>query len=70
MSDDINRRLDDIESNLNKLHTKVALLDQAISNLTRQEEKQQQTKERVFLFVVGGFISAIVAWVVRGGLGS
>jgi hypothetical protein len=37
--------------------------------MSKNEEKRQQLLDRSVLFIVGGFISAIVAWVVRGGLG-
>jgi hypothetical protein len=37
--------------------------------MAKREEKRQQFLDRTILFAVGGVISAVVAWVVRGGLG-
>lgn len=75
-TDDILRRVgkleDDyaeLERSLVQLNTTIALLNQTIEMLSKNEEKRQTIQERSFLFVVGGFISAAVAWVVRGGLG-
>lgn len=60
---------DDIKSAINELNTTIALLKQTVETMSKNEEKRQQLLDRSVLFVIGGFISAIVAWVVRGGLG-
>ena len=59
----------DLEASVNKLNTTIALLNQTVEIMAKNEEKRQQLLDRSVLFVVGGFISAVVAWVVRGGLG-
>ena len=77
MSDgDLERRIgqledshESLEGSLNQLNT-IALLNQTVENLAKREEKRQQFVDRVILFGVGGFLSAIVAWIVRGGLGA
>lgn len=77
MSDeDLERRLakleqsqDHLESSIVQLNTTIALLNQTVETMAKNEEKRQQLLDRSVLFVVGGFISAVVAWVVRGGLG-
>lgn len=58
-----------LEDSLNKLNTTIALLNQTVEALAKREEKRQQFMDRTILFVVGGIISAFIAWVVRGGLG-
>jgi prefoldin subunit 5 len=58
-----------LEDNISELNTTIALLNQSLDNILLKEEKRQQMRDRSVLFVVGGFISAFVAWVVRGGLG-
>lgn len=75
-TEDLERRIikleeayDDLESTLIKLNTTLALLNQTVENIAKAEEKKQQLMDRSILFVVGGFISATVAWVIRGGLG-
>ena len=75
-NDDLERRLskleeshDDLEASIVQLNTTIALLNQTVEIMAKNEEKRQQLLDRSVLFVVGGFISAVVAWVVRGGLG-
>ena len=58
-----------LEDSLNKLNTTIALLNQTVEAMAKREEKRQQFMDRTVLFVVGGIISAFIAWVVRGGLG-
>jgi|TARA_R100000081_G_C4771763_1_gene145996 hypothetical protein len=58
-----------LEDSLNKLNTTIALLNQTVEAMAKREEKRQQFMDRTILFVVGGIISAFIAWVVRGGLG-
>ena len=74
--EDFQRRLDrlevsheTLEDSLNQLNTTIALLNQTVETLAKREEKRQQFLDRTILFAVGGIISAVVAWVVRGGLG-
>lgn len=74
--DDLNRRLNRLESShetleesLNQLNTTIALLNQTVEAMAKREEKRQQFLDRTILFIVGGLISAVVAWIVRGGLG-
>ena len=58
-----------LEDSLNKLNTTIALLNQTVETMAKREEKRQQFMDRTILFVVGGIISAFIAWVIRGGLG-
>lgn len=60
---------DDLEVSITKLNTTIALLNQTVEIMSKNEEKRQQLLDRSLLFVIGGFISAVVAWIVRGGLG-
>lgn len=59
-----------LRSTIAELQVTLALLDQTLNQLRRVEEKRNAAKERTIMFVVGGFITAIIAWVVRGGLGA
>jgi len=52
-----------------KLNTTIALLNQTIEMMAKNEEKRQQLLDRSVLFIIGGFVTAGVAWIVRGGLG-
>lgn len=59
---------DDVKSAIHELNTTIALLKQAVETMGKNEEKRQQLLDRSVLFIVGGFISAAVAWVIKGGL--
>ena len=61
---------EDIKSSIHELNTTIALLNQTVETMSKNEEKRQQLLDRSVIFIVGGFISAAVAWVVKGGLGS
>lgn len=74
--EDVTRRISRLEESqeafedsLNSLNTTIALLNQTVEALAKREEKRQQFMDRSGLFVAGGFISAVIAWIVRGGLG-
>ncbi len=58
-----------LEDSLNQLNTTIALLNQTVETMAKREEKRQQFMDRTILFVVGGIISAFIAWIVKGGLG-
>jgi len=75
-ADDLERRLskledshDDLEKSIIQLNTTIALLNQTVEAMAKNEEKRQQLRDRSLLFVVGGLISSIMAWIIRGGLG-
>ena len=73
--EDVKRRIDrleeshqTLEDSLYRLNTTIALLNQTVEAMAKREEKRQQFFDRTSLFVVGGIISAVIAWVIRGGL--
>lgn len=75
-AEDLERRIskleenhDDLEASIIQLNTTIALLNQTVDLMAKNEEKRQQLLDRSILFVVGGFVSAFIAWIVRGGLG-
>lgn len=68
--DKLEEAYNELEKNISELNTTIALLNQSLDSLIKKEEKRQQMVDRSLLFVIGGFVSAAVAWVVRGGLGS
>lgn len=74
--DDLERRLlkveesnEHLERSIVQLNTTIALLNQTVETMAKNEEKRQQMLDRSVLFIIGGFVSAIIAWIVRGGLG-
>lgn len=75
-AEDLERRVskledshDDLDQSLTQLNTTIALLNQTVETMAKNEEKRQQLRDRSLLFVVGGLISSVMAWVIRGGLG-
>lgn len=74
--EDLERRLtkleeghDSLSATITQLNTTIALLNQTVGTMAKNEEKRQQMMDRSLLFVVGSLVSAVVAWIVRGGLG-
>jgi prefoldin subunit 5 len=59
-----------LRSTIADLQVTLALLNQTLNQLRQVEEKRSAAKDRTIMFIVGGFITAIIAWIVRGGLGS
>ncbi len=75
MSDDHERRIQrleatqaDVVKSLSELNTTIALLNQTVQTMASNEEKKRQLLDKGLLFVIGAFLSAFVAWVIRGGL--
>jgi len=76
MDEQLERRVERLEleqdklgHSLNQLNTTLALLHQTVSTMAANEEKKKQMLDKGILFVIGGFIAAFIAWIVRGGLG-
>lgn len=76
MTEHLERRVERLEQeqdklghSLNQLNTTLALLNQTVSTMAANEEKKKQMLDKGMLFVIGGFIAAFIAWIVRGGLG-
>lgn len=75
--EDTLRRVERLEEEISRLattisdlNTTIAILNTTVGQMTDAEARRAALRDKTLLFVVGGFISAIVAWVVRGGLGS
>lgn len=70
----LEKRVDKLETDIGGLRSTIAdlkvtlaLLNQTLNQLRQVEEKRNAAKDRTLMFVVGGFITAIIAWIVRGG---
>lgn len=73
---DLLRRVNKLETScdqfdhaVTEINTNVLLLKQTVERIVEADEKRTQWRDRISLFGIGGFISAGVAWIVRGGLG-
>lgn len=78
MSDqDTLRRVERLEEEISKLattisalNTTIAVLNTTVGQMTEAESRRAALRDKTLLFVVGGFISAVIAWVIKGGLGA
>lgn len=73
--DDLIRRVERLEETqdefsdaIHELNTTVALLNQTIKMMAEAEEKRETIRSRSLLFIIGGFISAFMAWIIGGGM--
>jgi prefoldin subunit 5 len=69
------RRIDKLEEEISKLSltiselsTSIAILNRIVENMNEAESRRAALKDKTILIAVGGFISAIVAWIIKGGL--
>lgn len=58
-----------LEASITNLDKTIALLHQTVETMAKNEEKKKAMLDKGLLFIVGGFITAFIAWIVRGGLG-
>lgn len=57
-----------LKESINELNTTIALLNQTVELISKNEQKCKDTKEKGLLFILGSFVAAFVTWIVRGGL--
>ena len=57
-----------LERQINQLIVQQALLEQAVSDLKKDRTTKEAFTEKIQFFLVGGVISAVIAFVVKGGL--
>lgn len=60
---------DSIRDTLSEISTTLALLNQTVQAILERENQRKTLVNRIWLFVAGGLISAVMAWIFRGGLG-
>jgi len=73
--DDTIRRVERLEEEIGKLCTiindlnlTIALLNKTVENMGASEKRRAELRDKSILFIVGGFISAVIVWVINGGL--
>ena len=59
---------EELERKINKLVVQQALLEQTGKDLKNDQTSKEAFTEKVQFFLVGGVISAVIAFVVKGGL--
>ena len=73
--EDTIRRVERLEDEISKLaktisdlNTSIAILNTTVGAMTESENRRAALRDKTLLFVVGGLISAVIAWVIKGGL--
>ena len=74
--DDTLRRVERLEeeisrlcATINELNLTIVVLNKTVENMSASEKRRTELRDKSLLFIVGGFISAAVVWIVNGGLG-
>jgi prefoldin subunit 5 len=65
---EISNRVQSLDTNLTQLNLTLSLLEQTVKTITALQEERRQFSNRVQYFIIGGFISAAVAFILGGGL--
>tara|TARA_R110002153_G_scaffold100631_1_gene236633 strand:+ start:554 stop:814 length:261 start_codon:yes stop_codon:yes gene_type:complete len=65
---EIRSRVQSLDTNLTQLNLTLSLLEQTVKAITALQEERRQFSNRVQYFIIGGFISAAVAFILGGGL--
>jgi prefoldin subunit 5 len=65
---EISNRVQSLDTNLTQLNLTLSLLEQTVKTITALQEERRQFSNRVQYFIIGGFISAVVAFILGGGL--
>ena len=62
------KRVRYLDNSLSQLNLTLSLLEQTVKTITSLQEDRRQFTNRIQYFIIGGFISAAVAFVLSGGL--
>ena len=65
---DLDKKMDNLQTTIGQLNITIALLNQTMETLKGENEGRHQYNQRVSFFVVGGIVSAIITFIVKGGL--
>jgi uncharacterized coiled-coil protein SlyX len=73
--EDTLRRIEKLEEEIsrlcltiNELNLIIAVLNKTVENMSVIERRRSELRDKSILFVVGGIISAVLGWIVSGGL--
>lgn len=69
------RRIEKLEAEIERLcdtiselNLTIVVLNKTVESMSAAEKRRAELRDKSLLFVVGGFISAAVVWVINGGL--
>lgn len=53
---------------ISDLNLTIALLNKTVESMSASEKRRAELRDKSILFIVGGFISAVIVWIINGGL--
>ena len=73
--EDTLRRIEKLEeeisrlcATINELNLTIVVLNKTVESMSIAEKRRAELRDKSILFVVGGVISAVLGWVISGGL--
>jgi hypothetical protein len=73
--EDTLRRIEKLEeeisrlcATINELNLTIVVLNKTVESMSLAEKRRAELRDKSILFVVGGVISAVLGWVISGGL--
>jgi len=73
--DDTLRRIEKLEAEIERLcntiselNLTIVVLNKTVESMSAAEKRRAELRDKSFLFIIGGFISAAVVWIINGGL--
>jgi len=69
------RRIEKLENEIERLcvtiselNLTIVVLNKTVESMSAAEKRRAELRDKSLLFVVGGFISAAIVWIINGGL--
>lgn len=73
--DDTLRRIEKLEAEIERLcdtiselNLTIVVLNKTVESMSAAEKRRAELRDKSVLFIIGGFISAAVVWIINGGL--
>lgn len=73
--EDTLRRIEKLEEEIsrlcltiNELNLTIVVLNKTVESMGLAEKRRAELRDKSILFVVGGIISAVLGWIISGGL--
>jgi len=73
--DDTLRRIEKLEAEIERLcntiselNLTIVVLNKTVESMSAAEKPRAELRDKSVLFIIGGFISAAVVWIINGGL--
>jgi uncharacterized coiled-coil protein SlyX len=73
--EDTLRRIEKLEEEIsrlcltiNELNLTIVVLNKTVESMSLAEKRRSELRDKSILFVVGGIISAVLGWIISGGL--